>query len=153
MSKIVQKQGLTDLTLSVIPTAHIDGFQVRFSEVWVHLKGKVPVQAKQISINVPLAQAEAIFDKGHLKSNRASWPEFIRGEIATYGTLIVEFYFKNLSALAGETRSAKRWVLINVRAVESNDEFISMQGIVEEFGVAKPSTRVTTREGLSRDWR
>jgi hypothetical protein len=119
---------MTDIKLQ------IDGRELGFEKLWVHMQD--PHRASPVSyrISVPLAAAQEIFDPYYTKAVDKDWTMFIRDQIRDLGSFILDGYIDGMKAIIGNDRkSAWEWVVATVDDVHQSENAIEIVGQAVPF--------------------
>ena len=110
----------------MLATLTIQGQRILVGNVWVHLQRPKSAVYAPFTLDVPLSIAQEVF--GLRKPELSSRTSQIWSEVTTYGTFIVETYFKNMARLAKQQRGAFEWVIATVDEIVESEDTIHLSG-------------------------
>ena len=114
-------------------TLEIDRKITRLSSVWVHLKRECRLRPAPFRVTIPPSYIRTIFDPYNTKPEITSWSEFIKEQIESLGTFILEGYFKAMTLVVGDEKAKYEWVIVKMDQIEENTEGIELMGQAEPF--------------------
>jgi hypothetical protein len=106
----------------------IDGKQLGFHEVWVHLQDVSHQKSVEYRISVAAASIRQVFDPYSTKGSDTSWANFVQETVAEFGTFIVEGFIDNITAIVGKREKVYVWVIATVDEVGETEEGIGLIG-------------------------
>jgi hypothetical protein len=118
----------------MIPTLIIDGQNIHFGKVWVHLQRPKSAHTVHYSVQFDLNDAPEIL--GPRKPPWLPWSDHVWKEIKSFGgTFMVEGYFRSMTSLAAHQRDSCEWVIATL------DEIVEERGVIRLSGKAIPFNR------------
>lgn len=112
----------------------IDGKQLPFNELWVHLKEN-DKSLNLYHLHVPSDYLSFVFDPhGELRAEYTSYRNCILNTIEVLGTAALDAYVEQISKLNEEEKSDGRsWVLTSLDNVEEVENGVTLSGRAEPF--------------------
>ncbi len=111
----------------------IEGKAASFSKVWVHLKAKCKLKPVPFKVTIPESELRNIFDPYDTKPATESWCDFIRNQIESLGTFILEAYFDAMAQKDGDEEKRYEWVIAKLDSIVENAEGVELVGQAEPF--------------------
>jgi len=78
-----------------------------------------------------------IFDPYSTKPEKEPWNEFIRSQVESSGTFILEAYFKAMAGIAGDEGRRYEWVITQPDNIGEGGEGVELVGQAECFDPAR----------------
>jgi hypothetical protein len=119
---------MTDIKLQ------IDGRELGFERLWVHMQDPHRASPVPYRISVPLAAAQEIFDPHYTKAVDKDWTTFIKDQVRDLGGFILDGYLDGMKAILGNnSKSSWEWVLATVDDVHQSEDAIEIVGQAVPF--------------------
>ena len=112
----------------------IDGQELGFEKLWVHMQDPYRAQPVPYRISVPLAAAQEVFDPYCTRAFDKDWATFIKEQIGDLGGFILDGYINGMKAILGNDRkNAWEWVLATMDDVRQSEDAIEIVGQAVPF--------------------
>ncbi|SRR5712692_8458883 len=112
----------------------IDGNEISFEKVWVHLQDPFRARPLPYRLSVPLGAAHQVFDPYDAKPHDKEWFAHIEEQVKDLGSFVLDGYIDNMKAMLGNTsKAAWEWVLATVDEVRQSKDAIEIVGRAVPF--------------------
>src|SRR5712692_3505815 len=101
---------------------NIDGKELSFDRLWVHMQDPYRATPVIYRIEVPIELAHQVFDPYYYKDRDKGWVPYIKEHVSELGTFIVEGYLENMKTITGCLNPASEWVLATVDEVRQSED-------------------------------
>jgi|tagenome__1003787_1003787.scaffolds.fasta_scaffold20759984_3 hypothetical protein len=123
-----------------LPTLEINGRDVSFGSIWVHLQRGDSPDARSFTHTVPSRNVQEIFDPHGNCSQSVRLKTYLMELIFEFGTFVVGGYVESIRKLLNVEGTRYEWVIATVESVEDTEMGLVIRGKAVPF-VPKPAPK------------